>query len=521
MWGFESSIPSHAAHSSSGPGRRPLKAEIRGSNPLCATSNALGGRYRRPLRCCSGSHSRCVRPPNEGDVSMVRSATQPAAPQLKTNARFRRFWLGRLLANSAQNAILLALLLTVVNRTGSTIHSSLLILSFIVPATLLGIVGGVVVDHLPKRPVLVLACLLRAVLCLAFLRSSESVWIIYATNLALSAITQFSGPAESALVPSLVGSEQIASATAMLNVGVILAQVIGSVALAPIFVKTVGVDPLFFVTLTLFLCAAIAYAIMPGATRGLEEFERKPRRQEFHGLRGSAIESWRLLRSDRPVFLAGVQQTLVTTTLVVLISVLPNYTKKVLDLPAENAVYIFAPAAIGVALGNWLVPRLVRGRGTALLAGTGFLVFLFSLTALGLGEPVARLMRQHALLGPLGGISPDLFYSSAVFSALVAAPLGFGYAIVLVAARLITYEHVPGHMQGRIFAFQGMLTSIASIVPLLVVGLLTALLGPRIVLLVIVAADLLALIYARSTLPRERTRRSTAVVALPQSRARR
>src|SRR5438270_11981769 len=136
-------------------------------------------------------------------------APSHSPPPLKTNARFRRFWLGRLLANIAQNAILLALLVTVVNRTGSTIHSSLLVLSFVVPAAALGVVGGVVVDHLPKRGVLVFSCLLRAVLCVVFLRSSESVWIIYGTNLTLSAITQFSGPAESAVVPRLVGEEQI------------------------------------------------------------------------------------------------------------------------------------------------------------------------------------------------------------------------------------------------------------------------------------------------------------------------
>ena len=29
------------AHSSSGPGHRPLKAEIRGSNPLCATKTVI------------------------------------------------------------------------------------------------------------------------------------------------------------------------------------------------------------------------------------------------------------------------------------------------------------------------------------------------------------------------------------------------------------------------------------------------------------------------------------------------
>src|SRR5947209_16627471 len=94
------------------------------------------------------------------------AATGPAipaaapVPSLRTNPRFRRFWFGRLLANIAQNAILLALLVTVVNRTGSTIHSSLLVLSFVIPAAVLGVIGGVVVDHLPKRGVLVLSCLL-------------------------------------------------------------------------------------------------------------------------------------------------------------------------------------------------------------------------------------------------------------------------------------------------------------------------------------------------------------------------
>jgi hypothetical protein len=38
---FPTSGSVRMAHSSSGPGHRPLKAEIRGSNPLCATNNLL------------------------------------------------------------------------------------------------------------------------------------------------------------------------------------------------------------------------------------------------------------------------------------------------------------------------------------------------------------------------------------------------------------------------------------------------------------------------------------------------
>ncbi|HZQ37797.1 MAG TPA: MFS transporter [Dehalococcoidia bacterium] len=440
-------------------------------------------------------------------------------PRLTTNTRFRRFWAGRFCANTAQNAILLALLVVVVNRTGSTIHSSLLVLSFIVPAAVLGVVGGVVVDHLPRRAVLVLSCLLRALLCLAFLRSSESVWIIYGTNLALSAITQFSGPAESAVVPQLVPAEQIASATAMLNVGIILAQIAGTVVLAPLFVKTVGADPLFVLTTVLFVAGAACYARIPRLARPPEGWMREHAEPRYRGLRASAGESWRLLRSNRSVFLAGVQNTLVTTTIVVLVSVLPNYTRQVLHLPAENAVFVFAPAAIGVAAGNWLVPKLARGRGKSLLGSIGFMLFLLCLTGLGLGDPLVHGLKQNGVFGPAGAAAPGFFYSTAAFSAFMAAPLGFAYAIVLVAARLITYEHVPAHMQGRVFAFQGVLSSLASIVPLLLAGAVSAVFGPRVVLLLVAAANLGALLYARMTLPKGRAARGQAALPIARSQA--
>ncbi|MGI8550997.1 MAG: hypothetical protein ACR2PL_09470, partial [Dehalococcoidia bacterium] len=86
-------------------------------------------------------------------------------PALRASLRFRRFWLARLLSHTAQNAILLGLLVTVVNKTGSTIHSSLLVLTFVVPCALLGLVGGIVVDRLPKREVLLTASLFRTALC--------------------------------------------------------------------------------------------------------------------------------------------------------------------------------------------------------------------------------------------------------------------------------------------------------------------------------------------------------------------
>ena len=179
------------AHSSSGPGHLPLKEEIRGSNPLCAISTEASD------------------PEPPGSVLFSRERVLPVerpvlSPSLRASPRFRRFWLARMFAHTAQNAILLALLVTVVNETGSTIHSSLLVLSFVVPSALFGILGGIAVDRLPKREVLLTTGLFRAALCLLFLRVGPGVGAIYLTNTLLAVITQFASPAESAVLPALV-----------------------------------------------------------------------------------------------------------------------------------------------------------------------------------------------------------------------------------------------------------------------------------------------------------------------------
>jgi len=207
-----------------------------------------------------------------------------------------------------------------------------------------------------------------------------------------------------------------------------------------------------------------------------------------------------------------------STTLVVLISVLPNFTHKSLRLPAEDAVFIFAPAAVGVALGNWLVPRLTRAGGKSRLSSLGFALFLVCLIGLGLSSPMVSFFHQHGMLGPLGALAPGFFYSRGLFASLLSAPLGLGYALVLAAARLITYEHVPHDMQGRIFAFQGVLSSLASIAPLILVGLVTALVGPRLVLLVVVALNLVVFTYARQLRQRPLGPRS-GLLAMPRWRS--
>lgn len=422
-------------------------------------------------------------------------------PSLRASPRFRRFWFARLLSHSAQNAILLALLVTVVNRTGSTIHSSLLVLTFVVPSALLGFAGGLAVDRLAERELLITTGLFRTALCLLFLRSNEGVLAIYVTNASLAVLTQFATPAESSALPELVPVDQVVPATAALNVEIIASQLLGTVLLAPLLIKTVGLRPLFVLAACSYLASTVAYARIPGLGRrpeGLDLAAPAPRSRgrPLDALRTAALETWQLVRSDRAIFLSVVEQTLVATTSVVLISIIPVYTRRLLHLPAEDSVAVFSPAAVGMFLSMRLIPRLAGRVEKPRLVSAGFACFVVLLGLLGFSPELTRLLRAHDPIGLIGLHALAGLYSPVWLSVLLAGPMGFAYGIVLVAARAILYERVPAPMQGRVFAFQGVLGNVASIVPLILVGVVAYWLGPRVVLVLVMMVDVAAAAYA-------------------------
>ncbi|HEY8491709.1 MAG TPA: MFS transporter [Dehalococcoidia bacterium] len=408
---------------------------------------------------------------------------------LRTNLRFRRFSVARLLSHTGQNAALFALLVLVVNRTGSSIHSSLLVLSYIVPSVLAGPAAGAVVDALPRRAVLILTNLARAGVCLGYLLSDRGPLAVYLTAMGLAVVSQFSSPAESAAVPAMVRREQLVGANAVLNFIGTAAQVLGMVILAPLVLK-LSTDAVLFSFLTgLFLLAALFSFGIPG----LGDRADAGAARRAVALRAAFREAWAALRADRAAYTAMVQVVLTNASLPVLVALVPMYISDIVGLAAENAVYVFAPAALGVLLGLRLVPALARRAGTPALVSAGFALFVAGLAALAFNPELVRLAASADLV-PLG---PDrLVYSPLTLTAVLAFPLGFAYSVVLVAARTVLYERTPAAVHGRIFAVQGMLGALGSMAPLVLTGALAYLFGTRVVLLLVAVANVTAAVYA-------------------------
>jgi MFS family permease len=421
-------------------------------------------------------------------------ALVPATTEsLLENRRFVSLCLARFFSSSASHAMYYGLLIVVVNRTGSSIHSGILIFCFLLPGVLVGLHTGLAADRWPRQAVMFLSQSLRTLACVAFFLWGDSLWRLYALTLGLSVIAQFNSPAESAAVPSIVPSGRLTAANALLNLTSLIAQGVGMFLLAPVFMKTVGEKPLFAVTSLLFAAAAVSVL-------SLGQLAPRPAGQKRDAAPGNLREQFRqvlrFLAADTVTYNALVQLTLVTTAVLVLAVLIPHYVDDVLGTRVDNVAFVFAPAGLGLLLGLRLVPWLDAQIGSARVVTIGFLSFVVCLAALGFVDEWANLFEsQGSYLADIWEWS-RLSLNAAVAMAL-AVPLGFAFSLVSVAARALVNERAPAEMQGRIFAAQMMLGSIASIIPLFIVGGLAELVSARIVIILVTLAVVAAAVYIR------------------------
>jgi MFS family permease len=425
---------------------------------------------------------------------------------LLENRRFVALCTERFLSSTAQHAIYYALLIVVVERTGSSIHSGLLIFSFLLPGVLAGLYTGVVADRWPKQLIMFLSQGLRAGACVAFFLWSDSIWLLYAITLGFALVAQFNSPAESAAVPHLVPHDRLAAANALLNLTSLIAQGMGMLVLATLFMKVADEKPLFIVTAVIFAGAAIA------ATAVGHLGAEAPSRPRIPMGRGGLVEEfkrvWRTIASDNAVYNAVVQLTLATTAILVLVALIPHYVDEVLDTGVDNVAFVFAPAGLGLLAGLRLAPWLGQRMTNARVVTVGFILFVITLASLGFVQNLSDLFEQT--LGPLADAYEwtGLSLQSTVAMGL-AIPVGFAFSLVNVAGRAVLHERAPADMRGRIFAVQMVLGSLASIVPLFIVGGLAEVLPARVLISLVAVTVLLAAIYSRlrgaprtETLPR-------------------
>lgn len=417
-------------------------------------------------------------------------AVQPEDIRLLANHSFRRFMESRAVGQVGQNAMLFTLLILVVNETGSSFHSTLLVTAWSVPSILLGLPAGSLADILPRRPLLVLGYLLRTALVIGMIIYADDVWRVYLLVMAFSTVNQFTGAAESAALPGLVRRDQITGGNSWMMLTIMVGQAVGAVALAPFVLKLLGVRASLGMSAAFFVVAAFLVSAVMGMRSGAGEREQA-------GLTEALTAGWRVVRTSRRAFLALVYLTVGSTLAKAMAVLSPRYAEDVLKIDTENTVFVVAPAAVGAGLALLLTPPLARWLGAAKVAAAGFVLYVLGVAALGLVVYVRDFLVENVNLSP-AFVADEVGVSSIsviTMAMILAIPVGFALTAVNVAGKAVLNEEAPEGKQARVFATQAALSDALSLLPLFAIGGVAELVGVREVLLVAAIAAFLAGVY--------------------------
>jgi len=396
-------------------------------------------------------------------------------PELARDRRFEHLLASRFLSDAGQQSILFGALVSVARGGGSALEVALVGVAALVPPAVLGLYGGTVADAIPKRVALAGAYALQALLCFLFpaVLGTELLAIL-ALIFAVNTLGQVSGPTESSVLPIVATDAQLASAASMINLASAAGTAFATALLAPIVVRALNVDIVFYVAGVMLLLAASRVFDLPVGD------EDRPVKLPPLGLRFRPAVNW--LLENPAVGTMIILSALAGTVNIVLLTLAPRYVEEVLHADAANSAYVFAPSVVGIVLGLVIAPALMRRLGERLSAIIGLLVAAASLFLLGLIGDVASVIDPFnpiRVTEPLGIISERVRTAG-----LLALPLALGVSLTITSVQTYINRRVPLAYQGRTFAMQSALRNGAAIVPLITLGALAAVFGTESVLLV-------------------------------------
>jgi MFS family permease len=354
---------------------------------------------------------------------------------LRRNKAFRRLWYGQVVSQLGDWFDSIALFALLLRLTGSGQAVGALLVAQFLPAAIVGLFAGVIVDRLPRKLVMILSNLGSAALVLLFLlvRDASQVWIIYVVTILKMSLVAFFDPARTAITPNVVSREELIPANAISGATWSAMLAIGA-ALGGVVAGTLGTDAAFIIDAASFLLAALFIWAVPVHETHLSE--RVPT-HVVHEFR----EGLRFVFSQRDIALYALTKGLWSLGGGVLL-LLTLFGRRIFPLGVDGALSIgllYAARGVGAGIGP-IVARRFGGDGQQFLRraiGPSIILTAVGYTIVS-GAPSLVLAALGVVIGHIGGSNQWVFSTS------------------------LLQMNVPNRLQGRVFAVEGALLTLAS-----------------------------------------------------------
>jgi MFS family permease len=200
-----------------------------------------------------------------GRAAFLRGLAIDLTP-LRRSRDFRRLWFGNAISLLGSMLTTVAIPYQVYQLTGSTLAVGLLGIAALIPLLTISFLGGAIADALDRRLLLIvsdvgLAAISGLLVANAALEHPR-LWALYGAETLGTAFYAIQRPAMDALVPRLVGEDQIASAAAVQGIYGSFGHV-GGPALGGILIASVGLTATYAVDVVTFTGSLVAAMLLP------------------------------------------------------------------------------------------------------------------------------------------------------------------------------------------------------------------------------------------------------------------
>ncbi|MGH2557977.1 MAG: MFS transporter [Thermomicrobiales bacterium] len=349
----------------------------------------------------------------------------PQALSAFRHRNYRLFFFGQLISVTGTWMQSLAQAWLVLTLTSSAFLLGLVAVFQFTPILLLGLVGGVIADRVPKRNLLVAtqtcAGIQASILATLVWTDRVELWHVYVLAFGLGTVNAFDMPTRQSFVFEMVGKDDLVNAVALNSALFNAARLVGP-AVAGVILATVGIAICFAIN-------AVSYIAVIGGLLMMRVTRRAVARKR--GGLGQLREGLGYVRQTPAVFLPIILVGFVATFGMNFNSVwIPLLAKKEFDVGAGGFGVLMAALGIGSLCGAVLLAARAKRPRRSVLFGV----------AIAVGAIELMLALAGAIPLPLG-------------AALVILPvLGFSTTTMMAMANSTVQTNAPDELRGRVMS---------------------------------------------------------------------
>lgn len=390
---------------------------------------------------------------------------------------FLFLWLAEICSQIAMNMMNFILILVAFSLTNSNTAVSGIVLCFTIPAIFFGVLAGVYVDRWNKITVLIITNILRALFLLLLAFFYKNLLALYAFTFIITIITQFFIPAETPIIPRIVGKNLIFSANALFGIG-LYGSILIAYGLSGPFLLTFGVTNAFMLLSVFFLLATFFIFLMRRSVKIIPTEENREKKTTIGQEVKAALS---LIVKIKEIYHSFFLLVLLQVLILVISVIGPGYARHILRIRIQEFPILFVtPAAFGMIIGAILLTTLFHNFPKRRSATIGILVSGITMFLLPYGSRV----ESRAIVHTINHILPHILRLTALHIMVVLAFVtGVGSSLIFVPSNTILQEQTSDEIRGKVYGTLNTFIAISSIFPIILAGYAADLFGVKSVLI--------------------------------------